>query len=167
MQAKSGWIQVDTKGLIVVTLFLNVPTSYMALYASLSILGCWVPNKKLLILSTFAGVAMSILRYFLGKFALHSLFYTIFMIFLVRYLTRSKWHYAVFSVLFVSVIVGIGEGLLSFPILSLLGISSREALTSPVAFLIGGWISNTILGVFCLFFYVKRRKKVILDENRP
>jgi hypothetical protein len=145
-----------SKLFLLTTVLMTIPCSFLVLFISLSLQRVVVPLNRLGLAAVVAGLALSFFRLLPVPFGLHTLLYFVLIILLVRYLSGGRWAMAVMGSLLTSVLSAIGEGLIAVPVISSMGYTLVDTLSSPWLTLLGGWIGNSLLVLLSLYLWIGR-----------
>lgn len=143
---------------LIPTLLLHIPTCTLWLYAGLGMDGRRVALRRLLASGAAAGLLLAAYRAIPWPFGLHFVAITATQVVLFRRL-GGGWGRSLFAILVTNILIALGEGLVAVPVLALLQIPLHRALASPWLTLLGGWLGNSLLVLYCLWLYRRARRQ--------
>lgn len=143
---------------IVTTIFLNIPTGFITLYAELGMLRVHQPLSRLILWTAATGGMVPILRA-IPPFGLHVPLMVLVNVLVLRHLSGKSWPTCLLATLIPNLMMVVAEGLISVPVIyGMWGITLAEGLKNPWVTVAGGWISNLLIVLLCLYFLWRDKK---------
>jgi hypothetical protein len=142
---------------LTITLFLTIPFSMVVLYTGLGLQGVCLPLRQLLPYAAAIGSVLAAFRVLPVPFGLHSLVYLCLVAVSLRRLHPGRLSMVILTSLLTSVIAAVGEGLVSMPVLTLLGVPINQVTSDPWYAVLGGWLGNSLVVAVAIYLMIRRR----------
>lgn len=131
--------------LVLQTITVYIPTMALAMHLATLLQGLRLKRQQIAVSGLVLGLVVTLFRLLPVSFGWHIPAVTVSTVFMIKFLANGRWSMSVLSVLCIQLLGMVGEALVTFPVITLMGIQASDTLSSPILFTFAGWLANVPL----------------------
>lgn len=145
------------------TVTVYIPTMALGIFLAAKLQGIGLNRRQLAMSGLLLGLLVMVFRLLPISFGWHIPAVTLGSVITLRLLGKGRWSMAVLSVLCVQLLGMVGEALVTFPVITFLGLQASDTLANPALFAMAGWLANVPLLVVWagMHLYQRYRRETV------